>query len=255
MSRKNDEALFDELASDLEYEPVQTTPAAEPIKDPGVEEREIQQMVELINQIKLLRQDVAELMGDTDLYLVNLNDKANFVSSSFRELDLKISSWSSALKQITDIKNEMQEALDKNQFTYKVSEESLKRMTKQVNDAINKAYDAVSKDAYRCASEYLRKGIEATLKDGENRIQEFSETLQKMRKIQTENEGGIWVPMKVLFYLVPVITIGFCFGVWGFTQYINHSHQMYLGIAFVVALASEFLWSIGKAIYERYWLR
>ena len=82
MSRKNDEALFDELASGLEYEATQTTPAAEPKKDPCVEEREIQQMVELINKIKLLRKDVVELVGDTDLYLVNLNDKANFVSET-----------------------------------------------------------------------------------------------------------------------------------------------------------------------------
>lgn len=252
MSRKNDEALFDELTSDLEYEAAQPTPTAEPIKDPGVEEREIQQMVELINKIKLLRKDIVELVGDTDLYLVNLNDKANFVSGAFRELDEKISSLAYALKQFTDIKSEMQEVLDKNQFTYKVSEDSMKRLTKQVTDSINRAYDAASKDAYRCASEYLKKGVEATLKDGEKSIHRFSEEIQRIKKIQNASENGIWVPMKVLYFLIPVLFIGFFFGVWGFTQYINHTHQKWLGVAFVISIASEFLWSVGREIYIRW---
>lgn len=253
MSRKNDEALFDELASGLEYEAAQPTPTAEPIKDPGVEEREIQQMVELINKIKLLRKDIVELVGDTDLYLVNLNDKANFVSGAFRELDEKISSLAYALKQFTDIKREMQEVLDKNQFTYKVSEDSMKRLTKQVTDSINRAYDAASKDAYRCASEYLRKGVEATLKDGENRIREFSEEIQQMKK-KTEIEGSANIPYKWIYWYLVVTVLLVCWGVVGFMLWYRLKYgedgMTFLAWATVAAIASVPVYSIIRLIYD-----
>lgn len=253
MSRKNDEALFDELASGLEYEAAQPTPTAEPINDPGVEEREIQQMVELINKIKLLRKDIVELVGDTDLYLVNLNDKANFVSGAFRELDEKISSLAYALKQFTDIKREMQEVLDKNQFTYKVSEDSMKRLTKQVTDSINRAYDAASKDAYRCASEYLRKGVEATLKDGENRIREFSEEIHQMKK-KTEIEGSANIPYKWIYWYLVVTVLLVCWGVVGFMLWYRLKYgedgMTFLAWATVAAIASVPVYSIIRLIYD-----
>lgn len=253
MSRKNDEALFDELASGLEYEAAQPTPTAEPIKDPGVEEREIQQMVELINKIKLLRKDIVELVGDTDLYLVNLNDKANFVSGAFRELDEKISSLAYALKQFTDIKREMQEVLNKNQFTYKVSEDSMKRLTKQVTDSINRAYDAASKDAYRCASEYLRKGVEATLKDGENRIREFSEEIHQMKK-KTEIEGSANIPYKWIYWYLVVTVLLVCWGVVGFMLWYRLKYgedgMTFLAWATVAAIASVPVYSIIRLIYD-----
>ena len=253
MSRKNDEALFDELANGLEYEAAQTTPAAEPKKDPCVEEREIQQMVELINKIKLLRKDIVELVGDTDLYLVNLNDKANFVSGAFRELDEKISSLAYALKQFTDIKSEMQEVLDKNQFTYKVSEDSVKRLTKQVTDSINRAYDAASKDAYRCASEYLKKGVEATLKDGENRIHEFSEEIRQMKK-ETKIEGSANIPYKWIYWYLVVAMILVCWGIVGFMLWYRLKYgedgTPFLAWATVAAIASVPVYSLIKLIHD-----
>lgn len=253
MSRKNDEALFDELTSDLEYDAAQTTPAAEPKKDPCVEEREIQQMVELINKIKLLRKDIVELVGDTDLYLVNLNDKANFVSGAFRELDEKISSLAYALKQFTDIKSEMQEVLDKNQFTYKVSEESMTRLTKQVVNSINRAYDAASKDAYRCASEYLKKGVEATLKDGENRIHEFSEEIRQMKK-ETKIEGSANIPYKWIYWYLVVAMVLVCWGVVGFLFWYRLKYgkdgMPFLACATVCAIASVPVYSIIRLIHD-----
>lgn len=253
MSRKNDEALFDELTSDLEYDAAQTTPAAEPKKDPCVEEREIQQMVELINKIKLLRKDIVELVGDTDLYLVNLNDKANFVSGAFRELDEKISSLAYALKQFTDIKSEMQEVLDKNQFTYKVSEESMTRLTKQIVNSINRAYDAASKDAYRCASEYLKKGVEATLKDGENRIHEFSEEIRQMKK-ETKIEGSANIPYKWIYWYLVVAMVLVCWGVVGFLFWYRLKYgkdgMPFLACATVCAIASVPVYSIIRLIHD-----
>lgn len=255
MSRKNDEALFAELTSEVSSEPIHTIPSSSPVsrKEPGAEEREIRQMAELINKIKLLRQDAGELMGDTDLYLVNLNDKANFVSGAFRELDEKISSLAYALKQFTDIKSEMQEVLDKNQFTYKVSEESMKRMTKQVADSINRAYDAASKDAYRCASEYLRKGVEATLKDGENRIHEFSEEIQRMKK-KTKVEDYANIPYKWIYWYLAVAMVLVCWGVVGFLFWYRLKYgedgTTYLAWAAVVAIASVPVYSIIKLIRD-----
>lgn len=255
MSRKNDEALFDELTSEDSSESTQEmpTPAPAPRKEPGAEEREIKQMAELIYKIKLLREEVVELMGDTDLYLVNLNDKANFVSGAFRELDQKISSLSSALKQFTDIKSEMQEVLDKNQFTYKVSEESMNRMTKQVADSINRAYDAASKDAYRCASEYLRKGVEATLKDGENRIREFSEEIHQMKK-EAKMEGSANIPYKWIYWYLVVAIILVCWGVVGFMLWYRLKYgedgMTFLAWATVIAIASIPVYSIIKLIHD-----
>lgn len=259
MSRKNDEALFDELASNLEYEAAQPTPTAEPIKDPGVEEREIQQMAEMVQQmgvlitkVKSLREELMQMIKDTNMEIADFSGRVRATEDSCGELSRRMGMMSSTMEHLAVSKDELQEILKKDTFSFEPNPDSIKILLGTLGVAIKKGFDDASKDAYQCARDTLKEGVEATLKDGERRIREFSEEIRKMKKIQSENENGLWVPMKVLFYLIPVISVGFVFGVWGFTNYINYTHQKWLGVAFVIAVAAQFLWSVGTYLYRTF---
>lgn len=261
MSRKNDEALFDELASGLEYEAAQPTPTptAEPIKDPGGEEREIQQMAEMVQQmgvlitkVKSLREELMQMIKDTNMEIADFSGRVRATEDSCGELSRRMGMMSSTMEHLAVSKEELQEILKKNTFSFEPNPDSIKILLGTLGVAIKKGFDDASKDAYQCARETLKEGVEATLKDGERRIREFSEEIQQMKK-ETKIEGSANLPYKWIYWYLVVAIILVCWGVVGFMLWYRLKYgedgTPILAWATVAAIASVPVYSLIKLIH------
>lgn len=260
MSRKNDEALFDELSSGLEYEAAQPTPTAEPIKDPGVEEREIQQMAEMVQQmgvlitkVKSLREELMQMIKDTNMEIADFSGRVRATEDSCGELSRRMGMMSSTMEHLAVSKDELQEILKKDTFSFEPNPDSIKILLGTLGVAIKKGFDDASKDAYQCARETLKEGVEATLKDGERRIREFSEEIRKMKK-ETKIEGSANIPYKWIYWYLVVAMILVCWGVVGFLLWYRLKYgedgMTFLAWATVAAIASVPVYSLIKLIHD-----